>query len=621
MNIKKTDLITLIFPAIIIIFCVLNSKPLSVQSQTLLSSSSGSFEMVCVDCAEPLCSSGQVLSTPKDSCLDCPVCIDDCKCPGGMRFDGENCLSSDDKYACILLYDPVCGCNGKTYSNSCFANVEGLKRFTRGECSSSSGTISLTCKSDSDCPKGTCPNGSTYTAYNCLGGMCNQLLFFADPCQFLQSSSSSSSGTCIDCRWIPCPQRGATDCAVCTPCIGSSSSSGGVIQRIALSRNFTGIWRGRIRATVPPASTVSPGGECFNDICGLAFCRQNPEDPRCAPDIIMCQAEEIPVPCNDPTCNFGPCAGQSGNSGIITLDLCVKEGRLEGTVNQNGFIDNGIITSQDVITPVKVVVTIQDKNGKIETLTLKLHSMFGRFLRGAFSSGKTFIARKVNRLRSCTFSPCKNPCGEFCCNENEMCKRAGCTADPERCYGAYLGCEPITSSSSSGGGNFKECKSYGSCKGPNLEELPCPEGTFCSGLPAYGCYPPGCPTPICLSLDTRIRTRNIEKKVSEIKEGEIVLTDHEKPVKVIKTNKVKVKNHKILKVTFNDGTILEISPNHPTADGRLFKDLDIGDTVDNRLVAEVILHPYDYQYTYDILPDSETGNYYANGILVGSTLK
>ena len=31
--------------------------------------------------------------------------------------------------------------------------------------------------------------------------------------------------------------------------------------------------------------------------------------------------------------------------------------------------------------------------------------------------------------------------------------------------------------------------------------------------------------------------------------------------------------------------------------------------------------PYPYSHTYDILPDSETGAYFAGGALVGSTLK
>ena len=35
---------------------------------------------------------------------------------------------------CILVYDPVCGCNNKTYGNSCEAMCAGITDFKKGEC-------------------------------------------------------------------------------------------------------------------------------------------------------------------------------------------------------------------------------------------------------------------------------------------------------------------------------------------------------------------------------------------------------------------------------------------------------------------------------------------------------
>lgn len=36
--------------------------------------------------------------------------------------------------ACYEIYAPVCGCNGITYPNDCYAISYGITQFTSGEC-------------------------------------------------------------------------------------------------------------------------------------------------------------------------------------------------------------------------------------------------------------------------------------------------------------------------------------------------------------------------------------------------------------------------------------------------------------------------------------------------------
>jgi hypothetical protein len=52
----------------------------------------------------------------------------------GLSDDDGVCVKIPTDRVCITLYDPVCGCNGKTYGNSCEATAAGVSIAAEGEC-------------------------------------------------------------------------------------------------------------------------------------------------------------------------------------------------------------------------------------------------------------------------------------------------------------------------------------------------------------------------------------------------------------------------------------------------------------------------------------------------------
>jgi hypothetical protein len=76
----------------------------------------------------------------------------------------------------------------------------------------------------------------------------------------------------------------------------------------------------------------------------------------------------------------------------------------------------------------------------------------------------------------------------------------------------------------------------------------------------------------------------------------------------------------ILRLTLSDGRVVEASPGHPTVTGRPVGDLVPGDLLDGSWVTTIEKRPYSGA-TWDLIPAGSTGAYWANEVLLGSTLR
>lgn len=145
--------------------------------------------------------------------------------------------------------------------------------------------------------------------------------------------------------------------------------------------------------------------------------------------------------------------------------------------------------------------------------------------------------------------------------------------------------------------------------------------------PPYYCQLKGYirPCPICLAKHTLIETPQGAVTVEDLQIGSPVWTVTSSGSRVVgvveKISKTAVPlDHKMVQLVLKDGRTLLVSLGHPTIDGLTARDLAVGDIYDGSQVSSVERVSYGEGYTYDLLPSGETGFYWANEILLGSTL-
>jgi hypothetical protein len=130
--------------------------------------------------------------------------------------------------------------------------------------------------------------------------------------------------------------------------------------------------------------------------------------------------------------------------------------------------------------------------------------------------------------------------------------------------------------------------------------------------------------PICLARGVRIATPSGEVPIQDVRVGMPVWsTDREghRTVAVVRQvgDMQAPIGHEVVRIELADGRMVTASPGHPTADGRSVGELELGQRFDGSTIVGLGLIPY-AGFTYDLLPSGPTGTYFANGILLGSTL-
>lgn len=91
-----------------------------------------------------------------------------CKLPDGQCTGTGACTATPQ--VCMTVYMPVCGCNGKTYGNTCEANGSGQNWAGKGECG---GAVDGTCcKQDSDCKSNACAGTTCVNGDGLKPGQC-----------------------------------------------------------------------------------------------------------------------------------------------------------------------------------------------------------------------------------------------------------------------------------------------------------------------------------------------------------------------------------------------------------------------------------------------------------------
>jgi hypothetical protein len=129
---------------------------------------------------------------------------------------------------------------------------------------------------------------------------------------------------------------------------------------------------------------------------------------------------------------------------------------------------------------------------------------------------------------------------------------------------------------------------------------------------------------ICLASSDRIGTPSGPIQVNQLRPGTLVWTLDRSGLRVaapvlIVSHVPAPTGHHVLRLVLADGRHVEASAGHPTLTGRLVGTFRPGDLLDGSPVIDLDSIPYAGD-TWDLLPAGPTGVYWANDVLLASTL-